>query len=755
MMLQCRLNFTPAISSWGAIARFKLKRCWSSSCDKETSALHKGLAFEAQVARVMQEYNCLLVSTSISVDGGLDHHGTWNLPDTNVRIVTQCKNESKPTGVTYLREFEGVLASQPQNVVGIFASASGYSIYAKRFFSQMKNPAIRLTIVDDHIIEFGFEVTTAHTLSKTSPSPVMTTDTAFHMINSPSTVVDEMLRGLVHASPHLCLVPQHRVVLHRDYKIIQQSQVSLLSGGGSGHEPAHAGYIGDGMLTGVVCGDVFASPNTKQVLAAIRLAAGPHGCLVIVKNYTGDRLNFGLAIENAKAEGIKVDMVVIGDDLAIPGAKAGKRGLAGTVFVHKIAGAMAAQGYPLEKIVEQVQALAIGTMGVAWKSCTLPGQQTSRRLNSHEMELGLGIHGEPGVRTTAQKSSRGTVSELLQTVQSGLNANSGDAVVLMVNNLGSTTPMELNVVSNDARKYCHDLGLVVERLMVGSYMTALDMTGFSLTLLKLNSENVHALLAWLDYPVAAPAWPARLGRVVDDNIIDVNETFPSEVSVSSSSSLRPSAQLLKQVIAAAAHRIMEAEPDLTAWDTKVGDGDCGYTLHAGAKAIQDELANYPLNIPSKTLHALAGTIGNAIGGTSGVLYTIFFTAAGTTMSLFDHGEEIDSVPITAWVESLESGIAAIQKYGGASEGSRTMLDALLPALRAAKKVGLPHSAWLESVATSAFDGADATKHISPLDAFGRTSYIGAQFVENIPDPGAMAVALWVEAIEKVLQTSSK
>ncbi|RHY65303.1 hypothetical protein DYB30_013823 [Aphanomyces astaci] len=495
--------------------------------------------------------------------------------------------------------------------------------------------------------------------------------TAFKMINSPTSVVDEMLRGLVHSSPDLCLVPDYRIVLHRDYNDLKQRQVTLLSGGGSGHEPAHAGYIGHGMLTGVICGDVFASPSTKQVLTAIRLAAGPHGCLIIVKNYTGDRLNFGLAIETAKAEGLNVDMVVIGDDLAIPDAKAGHRGLAGTVFVHKVAGAMAAQGFPLAKIAEQLQQLVIGTMGVAWNSCTLPGQSSSRHIQPHEMEIGLGIHGEPGARTVNQLQSRATVAELLTTVQKGLGitrttclclfdprdvaAEVGhDRVVVMVNNLGSTTSMELQVIMHDVRQYCVAQQLVVERVAVGSFMTALDMSGFSLTLWKLSAEQATAQLGWLDTPVTAAAWPARLGRFTDDNVVDVHDVAPAKPS--SPSTLTISGELLKRAIYAATQSIIQAEADLTDWDTKV----------------------------------------------------LFYINVLVLVAQCGYTNEY-----TNWSTQLD-GVAAVAKAASA--------------------------------------GADATKRIAAHDAFGRTSYVGEEAVKNIPDPGAMAVAVWIQALVPHLQT---
>ncbi|RLN52669.1 hypothetical protein BBP00_00009542, partial [Phytophthora kernoviae] len=177
---------------------------------------------------------------------------------------------------------------------------------------------------------------------------------ARQLVKDGHNIVADMVEGMALAHPHLVLEPTERVLLHRDYADIRERQVTLISGGGSGHEPTHAGYIGEGMLTGVVCGGVFASPSTQQVLTAIRLAAGPHGCLVVVKNYTGDRINFGLAVEQAKSEGFKCDMVVVGEDVAVVNANAGRRGLSGTVFVHKLAGAAAKAGKDLASLVEMV-----------------------------------------------------------------------------------------------------------------------------------------------------------------------------------------------------------------------------------------------------------------------------------------------------------------------------------------------------------------------------------------------------------------
>ena len=222
------------------------------------------------------------------------------------------------------------------------------------------------------------------------------------IVNHPPNVCDESIAGFLWANPHVTRLANCRVLCRTDIDEYKTTHVTLISGGGSGHEPAHGGYIGEGMLSAVVCGDVFASPPASAVLEAIRKCAGPMGTLLIVKNYTGDRLHFGMAAERAKLEGILVHMVVVGDDCAVPAhvRGAGRRGLAGTVLVHKIAGAISARGSSLVEVAATAQTAAdsIGTMSVSLSSCTVPGRPASFELPVGYVELGLGIHGEPGIR---------------------------------------------------------------------------------------------------------------------------------------------------------------------------------------------------------------------------------------------------------------------------------------------------------------------------------------------------------------------
>ncbi|HEX2571754.1 MAG TPA: dihydroxyacetone kinase subunit DhaK, partial [Polyangia bacterium] len=332
------------------------------------------------------------------------------------------------------------------------------------------------------------------------------------LINRADEVVEEMLDGLVALHAGLARLLGHRVIVRADAEAVRDRQVALISGGGSGHEPAHAGYVGQGMLSAAVAGDVFTSPSPDAVLAALRAVTGRPGALLLVKNYTGDRLNFGLAAELARAEGLAVEMVLVADDVALLDAPlserghAGRRGIAGTVLVHKVAGAAAAVGRPLAEVaaVARAAAAAAATMGVGLSSATVPAAgRPTFHLGDDEMELGLGIHGEPGVRRAALTDAAAVTEQLLGTILRGAALGRGDRVALLVNNLGATTTMELAIVARQALLVLEREGLVVERAYAGTFLTALEMAGVSLSLLKIDD----ARLAALDAPTEAPAWP--------------------------------------------------------------------------------------------------------------------------------------------------------------------------------------------------------------------------------------------------------
>ena len=330
-------------------------------------------------------------------------------------------------------------------------------------------------------------------------------------INRPEDAVEEMLQGFTVLSPGSERLPGHRVMFRADAEEIRDKQVAIISGGGSGHEPAHAGYIGSGMLSAAVVGEVFTSPDTDSIFEAIKTVAGKLGAILVVKNYTGDRLNFGLAAEMARSEGIPVEMIIVDDDVALSGTTSatGARGLAGTVFVHKLVGAAAADGKTLTELVALGKAAvhSLATMGVSFSAGISPlVGKPSFELGEDEMELGLGIHGETGVtRTKLEPADQLSETLLAQILKAG-SFGAEKRIAVLINNLGATTEMELAIVARHATGFLEKNGFTIERLYAGTFLSSLDMAGISISVLGVNEQ----WLRWLDAPTTAPAWRRRI-----------------------------------------------------------------------------------------------------------------------------------------------------------------------------------------------------------------------------------------------------
>ncbi|KAL3818507.1 hypothetical protein ACJIZ3_004412 [Penstemon smallii] len=588
---------------------------------------------------------------------------------------------------------------------------------------------------------------------------------AFHtkkLINEPNHVVTEFIEGLVETYPGLQYLdgfPEVKVVLRADVSGVSYDKVAVISGGGSGHEPAHAGFVGKGMLTAAICGDVFASPPVDSILAGIRAVTGPSGCLLIVKNYTGDRLNFGLAAEQAKSEGYGVEMVIVGDDCALPPPRgiAGRRGLAGTILVHKVAGAAADSGLSLAEVAAEAKRASemVGTMGVALSVCTLPGQVTSDRLGPGKMELGLGIHGEPGAAVADLQHVDIVVSHVLKQILSTetnyVPITRGCRIVLMINGLGATPLMELMIAAGKAVPRLQlEHGLAVDRVYTGSFMTSLDMAGFSITVMKADQK----ILNYLDAPTKAPNWPVaadgdRPPAKIPVPLPQSRSKKHDEKTLSRPQQLSPQGHILEIAIEAAAIAVINITDSLNDWDSKVGDGDCGSTMFRGASAILEDMKKcYPLNDPAETILQIGSSIGKVMGGTSGILYNIFFKAAYTHLKAVGHSD----IRVPHWAGAFEAAIAAVSKYGGAKEGYRTLLDALIPASSVLKEklaAGVdPVDAFVLS-AEAAVTGAESTKNM--LAQAGRSSYVSAEILASVPDPGAMGAATWYKAAAEAVK----
>src|SRR3954449_2337941 len=311
-------------------------------------------------------------------------------------------------------------------------------------------------------------------------------------VNDPKNYVPEMLEGIALANPDtLRYVPEYNLIMRTDAP--REDKVSIIQGSGSGHEPAHVMAVGRGMLDAACPGDVFSAPPMDYVLETTKLLNSPKGVLHIINNYTGDRMAFDMGREMAEAEGVKIGTVIVDDDVAVKDSTytVGRRGVAGNFFVIKALGAASEEGAELDDLValgERVNSVA-RTMGMALTSCTPPAKGSPLfELGDDEMEMGVGIHGEPGRRREKLASANEIMDELLEAVSSDLPYQSGDEVALMVNGLGGTPISELYIVYGRAHQKLADAGINVTRSYVGEYCTSLDMAGASITLVKLDRE---------------------------------------------------------------------------------------------------------------------------------------------------------------------------------------------------------------------------------------------------------------------------
>ncbi|WP_299966501.1 dihydroxyacetone kinase subunit DhaK [uncultured Roseobacter sp.] len=527
-------------------------------------------------------------------------------------------------------------------------------------------------------------------------------------INDKETLVTDAIDGLLATAPvpltRLDGYPHIKVVCRGDW---DKSKVALISGGGSGHEPAHAGFVGEGMLTAAVCGEVFASPSVDAVLAGILAVTGEAGCLLIVKNYTGDRLNFGLAAERARAFGLKVAMVIVDDDIALPDLPQA-RGVAGTLFVHKVAGAMAEDGADLAAIAATAETLVgdMASIGKSLDTCTVPGSAKEDRIAFGKAELGLGIHGEAGVEQVSFEGAARAMDMVLDKLLPHMGA---PGYVALLNNLGSTTPLEMAVLAQ-ALTNSPKAGKLRAVIGPAPMMTSLDMHGFSVSVLPLTDETEAALAR----PVPLPAWPGLVK-------VQTPEVKPLPDGLSPIQPIPSPNPETREVIEACCDLLIAAEKDLNTLDAKSGDGDTGSTLATAARALKGALDRLPLADLTQLFRAVSNELSQTMGGSSGVILAIFFGAAGDACA---SGHPTD--------QALRAGLARISEVGGAARGDRTMIDALEPALEA-----LPDG--LAAAAQAARAGADATAQMGRAKA-GRASYVPEENLIGHNDPGAEAVA---------------
>ncbi|XP_077973619.1 triokinase/FMN cyclase-like isoform X1 [Styela clava] len=575
------------------------------------------------------------------------------------------------------------------------------------------------------------------------------------LINNVETCVDEMLQAVVDGNLGQVLLEGHRVIVRNDIeKVKEAEQVTIICGGGSGHEPFAAGFVGKGMLSAAVAGSVFASPPPNDILAAIKAVKSKAGTLVIVANYTGDRLNFGIAVERAEALEIKVAVVVVGEDCALQSTDktAGRRGLVGIVNVMKIAGALSEQGKSLEEIVKITTkaSMNMGTIGVSLSACSVPGTGPSFDLPDTEMEVGLGAHGEAGVKRMKLLPADQTIEVLINHMTdvnspSHLPLLQGDKVSMTMNNLGGLSELEMHVLSRKAIEYVESKGAKVIRFYFGHFMTSLDMAGFNLNITKLDD----LLISCFDHETNAPAWPnlrtidferkskakMRLNEITEHSSVDKSK--PKQINAEDDKVCEAVLSALER----ACHALMKNEQYLNELDTSAGDGDCGTTFKRGATMILSKISSMKQRSVSDIIHFIASCAEDSMGGASGGIYSLFFTAASR------HLKEVST--LKSWCSALHAGINAVSKYGGAEPGDRTMLDALV-AIEKSLLTNIESkdvNTVLTCAAKSATEAAHATVNMKARA--GRASYVASEQLTK-PDAGAMGVSIWMNAIANTL-----
>lgn len=581
------------------------------------------------------------------------------------------------------------------------------------------------------------------------------------IINRPETVVIEMCNGIAMAHPELEFIQKYKIIKKKE---IDTQKVSLISGGGSGHEPAHAGFVGKGMLDAAVCGDVFASPSQIQVYQAIKETASQKGTLLIIKNYSGDMMNFKNAAYLASEDGITVDYVKVDDDIAVQDSlyTVGRRGVAGTVLVHKVAGAAAQQGCTLEEVKRAAEtAIAnVKSIGFAFSSCTVPAKGTPTfDIGENEMEYGVGIHGEPGIQRETIVSADELAERMISALTEELKANENDEVTLLVNGFGSTPLQELYLLNNAVAKVLSDRNIKIYRTFVGNYMTSIDMLGASVTLMKMNDE----LKQWIDAESDAPAMKVN-GPVESIPYVNMKAQSEEGKEVDYGMATDEACAVIKEneitldnmiyIVDKMSECIIKNEVPFCELDAHAGDGDFGMSVAKGFKQLKREWADIMAHETStigEFLGACSMVIMEYCGGASGPIWGSAFRAAGKKT------DGKTKLTVSEFADMMQAAVKGIQATGersfgrGAVVGDKTLIDALVPCADAWTQCAKDNMTVKETfykAAEAAVAGAKATEDI--VARMGRAGTVGDRSL-GYPDAGAYALGVIFTEIAKALQ----
>ncbi|KAI8932002.1 hypothetical protein NX059_010898 [Plenodomus lindquistii] len=586
-----------------------------------------------------------------------------------------------------------------------------------------------------------------------------------HFFPNPEGVVVHMLQSVCTRNAHMGLDEPNRVVYNLSHP---PNQVTVISGGGSGHEPAWSGFVGDGMLTAAVCGDIFASPSTKQIMAGIRNVPSNEGVILCITNYTGDMLHFGLAREKGQALGYKVDVVCMAEDAALgreKSEKVGRRGLAGNLLVIKLIGAASQKGWAFEKCrkIGELGNSQLVTIGTSLDHCHVPGREVFESVPDDSCVLGMGIHNEPGLRTiTPMPSPEDIIKEMLRFLldpndsdRAFVPFSSKDNIVMLVNNFGGISNLELDAMVNLALQVLkRDWDIVPVRIYAGILETSLNGQGFSITLgnmsgmakaMDLKDEEVIELL---DAPTNAPAWPKNGYRPITVSKETEDLRNKANAAAEDKSALHKGPETPPSLIPAlrkACNAGLEAEPKITQYDLQMGDGDCGEAVAGVCKSILANISAVESKPPP--ILALLESIGENVedvGGSLGAILSILVTAFTNALSVetLQHNAPLD---MTTIARAATTALENLKNYTSAREGDRTVMDVLIPFIAT-----LAESKDFGKSVDVAEKKADETKGMKAK--FGRATYVGDDGGKRsrIPDPGAYAVGVWLRGLERGL-----
>ena len=576
-------------------------------------------------------------------------------------------------------------------------------------------------------------------------------DDATHLVLS-------ALNSLTITNPSLAFDKENKIIYRRPNKDAE-SKVSIISGGGSGHEPGFAGFVGKGFLTASVAGTIFASPSAEQVRRAVLTRVSTEkGVLVITMNYTGDVLNFGMAAEKAKAGGVSTEFYAIGDDVGVgreKGGKVGRRGIGGGIILLKIVGALAEAGGSLKEAYELAQQVNrnLVSLGSSLERVHVPGREIPKEGDTEgvipygEIEVGMGIHNEPG-----SKRVKASLPELVKIMLAQmLDANDkdrhytsitkDDKIVLFMNNLGATSMIEFAGATNECVKQLkEDYGLTPVRVITGTFLTSLDGLGWSASVLRLEDTGLgsgKSMLELIDAPAEAVGW-ANTGVATSTWSADQSATFDksaTDTADTSKTNLSLDPQQASKVLKGGLERMGKAEPDVTRYDSIVGDGDCGIGLKRGAEAVIKFLDSGDLPTDAVAfLNKIIAIVENTMDGTSGAIYAIFLNALAFGLRSQDTGSS-KTVDVQVWAKACQSAMSDLAKYTPATKGDRTLMDSLIPFADTLSQGGS-----LKDAAAASRKGAEETKSMKA--SLGRAVYVGSEeeWMGKIPDPGAWGLA---------------